>query len=116
MSSGSYVRCEVCGGTGRVTITPERRMRTMDDVRAIPRAQVRSIPTCYRSGRLDLFALAKKRERLEKDIRSAHKRLRTAAAQMVEITQEMARIQQRIDEGEQRSAGVERATKARGAA
>lgn len=103
----SHIRCEVCGGSGRVTVAPQRRLRTADDVKRIPRAQVRSVPPSYRSGRLDLFALATKRERLEKDLRNAHRQIKLAVEQIAEITREMQLIQGRIDKDEERGASAE---------
>ena len=100
MPSVRRIRCQVCGGTGSVSLAPARRVRTVDDIAGMPKVQVRSIPLCYRSGRLDLFALSKRRERLQRDLHNAYKRTKVAMERIADITQEMERIQKRLNEEE----------------
>ena len=111
MPSAPSIRCELCGGTGRVAISLQRRIRTLDEVASIPKTGARSIPRTYRSPGLDLFTCSKKRERLEKDLRSAHRRIKLAMEQIAEITREIECIQGRIAGDERRRAGADRAAK-----
>jgi len=76
-------------------------IRTFEDLRGIRDARVHSIPKQQRSVHLDLYVLAREKERLEKElsqlgrrVRLVKKRLARGGKRMAKLIGEIGRLQQ----------------------